>query len=60
MRDYKNIKAYQLADSLVLNIYKATQEIEYLTKEEFKKIEEARLEASKTLYGLICAVAKEV
>jgi four helix bundle protein len=119
MRDYKNIKAYQLADSLVLDIYKATKDfpqdelygltsqlrraavsvpanvaegssrqhkrdylnflytsrgslaetgyllelsrkLEYLSKEEFKKIEEARLEASKTLHGLICAVAKEV
>lgn len=26
MRDYKNIKAYQLADSLVLDIYKATKD----------------------------------
>ena len=25
MRDYKNIKAYQLADTLVINIYKATK-----------------------------------
>jgi len=32
----------------------------YLKAEEYKKIEEIRLEASKTLYGLICAVAREV
>jgi len=119
MRDYKNIKAYQLADSLVLDIYKATKDfpkdelygltsqlrraavsvpanivegssrqhkrdylnflytsrgslaetgyllelagkLGYLPVEEFKKIEEIRLEVSKTLYGLICAVTKEV
>ncbi len=119
MRDYKNIKAYQLADSLVLDIYKATKDfpkdelyglisqlrraavsvpanivegasrqhkrdylnflytsrgslaetgyllelsrkLEYLTKEKFKNIEEIRIELSKTLYGLIMAVSKEV
>ena len=119
MRDYKNIKAYQLADNLVLDIYKATKgfpkdelygvtsqlrraavsvpanivegssrqhkrdylnflytsrgslaeagyllelsnKLEYLDKEEFNKIEELRIEVSKTLYGLIAAVAKEI
>jgi len=119
MRDYKNIKAYQLADSLVLGIYKATKDfpkdelygltsqlrraavsvpanivegssrqhkrdylnflytsrgslaetgyllelagkLEYLKNEKFERIEKLRLEVSKTLYGLIMAVTREV
>ncbi len=119
MRDYKNIKAYQLADSLVLDIYKASKDfpkdelygltsqlrraavsvpanivegssrqhkrdylnflytsrgslaetgyllelsgkLDYLSNAEYERIEKLRIEVSKTLYGLISAVAKEV
>lgn len=119
MRDYKNIKAYQLADSMVIDIYRVTKcfpkeemfgltsqlrraavsvpanivegssrqhkrdylnflyisrgsvaetgyllelsdKLGYLKNEEYKKIEAMRSEVSKTLYGLIVAVTREV
>lgn len=119
MRDYKNIKAYQLAHRLVLDIYKATKDfpkdelygltsqlrraavsvpanivegasrqhkrdylnflyisrgslaeagyllelsnnLSYLTNADYKRLEASRVEVSKTLYGLITSVAKEV
>jgi four helix bundle protein len=118
MRDYKNIKVYQLADKAVLEIYKLTKdfpkeeqyglisqlrraavsiptniaegasrqhmrdylnflyiargslaeteyllhlayEVGYLKNEEYKKIEDLRVEASKALFGLINVVSKE-
>jgi len=119
VRDYKNIKAYNLADNLVIEIYKMTKrfpkeelyglvsqlqraavsipaniaegasrqhkrdylnylynargslseteyllhlsnELNYLTGEEYSNIEKLRVETSKALYGLITAVAKEL
>lgn len=109
MRDYKNIKAYQLADNMVLEdeMYGLTSQLRraavsvpaniaegssrqhkrdylnflytsrgsiaetgyllelsgklgYLKDDEFKRIEGIRSEVSRTLYGLIMAVTKEV
>ncbi len=115
MRDYKNIRAYQLADELVMSIYRATKTfpkeemygltsqlrraavsvpanivegasrknkgeyiqflyiargslaeteyllslangLEYLSKNLFDEIDNARKDVAKTLYGLISAV----